>query len=108
MTRTPKTPWFRKKRGSRVTRQLAQAALTDAMGAVQENRSDETAPPQPFADRCKHVRTATARKAHLLPPEGGAVLCGWPGAVYDAAPDLEVCHMCRREAEARDGIEAAS
>ena len=108
MTRTPKTPWFRKKRGTKVSRQVALGLLEDSVGRVQGNRSDEAAPAQPFADRCKHVRTATARKAHLLPPEGGAVLCGWPGAVYDAAPDLEVCHMCRREAEARDGIEAAS
>ena len=96
-------PWKRKP--NKLEKLRATGLIEDAMGRVQEPRSEDD---RPFADRCKHVRTATARKAHLLPPEGGAVLCGWPGAVYDAAPDLEVCHMCRREAEARDGIEAAS
>ncbi len=93
-----KTPWFRKPRVERVL------ALGDLQDAIERSEEEH----KPFADRCKHVRTASARKAHLLPPGGDTVLCGWPGAVYDASPDLEVCHMCRREALARDGLEAAS
>ena len=38
MTRTPKTPWFRKKRGTKVSRQVALGLLEDAQGRVQPER----------------------------------------------------------------------
>ena len=108
MTRTPMTPWFRKRRGPRVSRQLAQAALTDAMGAVQENRSDEAAVPQPFADQCERVTTPAGRKAHLRHPELG-ILCGWPVPSWtDAGDSLPTCLMCAGELERLSGHEAAS
>jgi len=107
MTRTPKTPWFRKKRGSRVTRQLAQAALTDAMGAVQENRSDEAVIPQPSADQCEHLRTLTGHIAHLRHPDHGMLCPFGHGAEIPAGPSLPVCRMCASELE-RLGAEMAS
>ena len=103
MTRTPMTPWFRRRRGPRVSRQLAQAALTDAMGAVQENRSDEAAVPQPFADQCERVTTPAGRKAHLRHPELG-ILCGWPVPSWtDAGDSLPTCLMCADELERLSG-----
>ena len=90
-----------KRRPSRLER-----VLSDFDREIEETRSKEAA--KPFAARCRHVRTASARKAHLLPPGGSAVLCGWPGATYDADESLAVCHMCEDEARKRDRLEAAS
>ena len=95
-------PWKRKP--NKLEKLRATGLIEDAMGRVQEPRSEDD---RPFADRCLHVRTATARKAHLLPPEGNTVLCGWPGATFDADPSLAVCHMCAGEAQRRDGVLAS-
>lgn len=95
-----KTPWFRK---GRLPRQLAQAALTDAMGRVQENRSDEAVIPQPSADQCEHLRTLTGHIAHLRHPDHGMLCPFGHGAGTEADPSLPVCRMCAGELERLSG-----
>jgi hypothetical protein len=86
-----------KRRPRRLPRQLALGQLEDAMGRVQENRSEAEEPPPARRER---VRTPWGRKAHLRDDSGHGVLCGWPAQQWEEAPaGMEDCRPCGLAAE---------
>ena len=96
MTRTPMTPWFRRRRGPRVSRQLAQAALTDAMGRVQ---------PLPPGARIYTSVSPKVAVAHVKSAVNPGAVCeamsertDWLGTGSDEerqhAASLRLCHRC--------------
>jgi hypothetical protein len=102
-----KTPWFRKER---LPRQLAHADLTDAMGRVQQNRSDEAAPAPPSPPVPLHVHNPQGgTRYHVLDPDTGKPVCGASGAMWAQGDgNLGPCGLCpgilaQRQAAAREG-----
>jgi len=83
MTRTPKTPWFRRKRGTKVSRQVALGLLEDAQGRVQ---------PPPV-----HIHNPDGgTRSHDLDPDTGRPVCKASGAAWVTGDGgLRLCGLCR-------------
>ena len=82
MTRTPKTPWFRRKRGTKVSRQVALGLLEDSMGRVQ-------------ADPAFVHNPDGGTRYHDVDPDTGKPVCKASGTAWASGTGgLRQCGLC--------------